>query len=127
MKIRTETYELPKDMGTSNDRDATHKATRALLEALERQSMFSTFSHKDNVSSDGTANGQYIEQSYTFLMPGGEVALQVRLIGGNTYLDVKRSTWRNPSYIAPLVKKLNAKQTSNSEGPFNPTLFVPRL
>lgn len=51
-----------------------------------------------------------------FYMPGGKVTLQLRDFGRKKFLDVTRTSLRQPKYVRNLIEQLGGKWSGSFEG-----------
>lgn len=55
-----------------------------------------------------------------FLMPGGQVTLQLRKVDDTVFLDVTRTSLREPAYVRSIVEQLGGRWSGSYEKRVHP-------
>lgn len=90
MKIKSDSYVLT-NIGENYDRVATALRGEAMIHSV-------------------------VGNREQFYMPGGKVTLQLRYHGRKKFLDVTRTSLRQPKYVRNLIEQLGGKWSGSFEG-----------
>ncbi len=101
MKVKSNSYELTKLNG-SYDKVAEALRTDAMMHSV-------------------------VGNREQFYMPGGQVTLQLRRSGNTTFLDVTRTSWREPRYVKNILEQLGGRWSESYEGRVSPDRTIDLL
>jgi len=62
-----------------------------------------------------------------FYMPGGKVTLQLRKCEDKTFLDVTRTSWREPGYVKKILEQLGGEWSGSHVGKVQPDKSIDLL
>ena len=101
MKVKSNSYELTKLNG-NYDKVAEALRTEAMIHSV-------------------------VGDREQFYMPGGQVTLQLRRSGDTNFLDVTRTSWREPKYVKNILEQLGGRWSGSYEGRVSPDKTIDLL